>query len=74
MLLLTDLHIDYAARELYLWNPYVKKHRVLVSSCFTKLLDDRKKSYYIVGKGFDKNTNDYKVFRMKSTWEEDKRP
>ncbi|KAL8156826.1 F-box protein CPR1-like [Apium graveolens] len=64
LLLLTDLHIDYATRELYLWNPYVKKHRVLVSSCFTKLLDNRNKSYYIVGMGFDKISNDYKVVRI----------
>ena len=39
MLLVTDLHTDYASRELYLWNPYVKRHRVLVSSCYKKHLD-----------------------------------
>ncbi|XP_063938148.1 F-box protein At4g22390-like [Daucus carota subsp. sativus] len=64
MLLLTDLHIDYASRELYLWNSFVRRHRVLVSSCFKRLLDDRDKSYYVVGMGYDKGTDDYKVIRI----------
>ncbi|XP_063941482.1 uncharacterized protein LOC108201547 [Daucus carota subsp. sativus] len=27
MLLITDLQTDYASRDLYLWNPHVKRHR-----------------------------------------------
>ncbi|XP_074332791.1 F-box/kelch-repeat protein At3g23880-like [Apium graveolens] len=64
MLLLTDLHMHYASRDLYLWNPYVKRHRVLVSSCFRKVLDNREKTYYVVGMGYDKTTDDYKVVRV----------
>ncbi|KAL8156810.1 hypothetical protein AgCh_001789 [Apium graveolens] len=64
LLLLTDLQLPYASRELYLWNPYVKTHRVLLSSCFKKFLDIRSKSSFVVGMGFDKLTNDYKVARI----------
>ncbi|KAL8156806.1 hypothetical protein AgCh_001786 [Apium graveolens] len=64
LLLLTDLHTEYASKELYLWNPYVRRHRLLASSCFRKLLDDRNRSMGIVGMGFDKLTNDYKIVRI----------
>lgn len=64
MLLLTDLHVDYSSRELFLWNPYVNRHRLLVSTCFKKLLDNRDGTYYFVGMGFDKLMNDYKIVRI----------
>ncbi|XP_074360532.1 F-box/kelch-repeat protein At3g06240-like isoform X2 [Apium graveolens] len=40
------------------------RHRLLASSCFRKLLDDRNRSMGIVGMGFDKLTNDYKIVRI----------
>ncbi|KAL8156807.1 hypothetical protein AgCh_001787 [Apium graveolens] len=64
MLLLTDLHTEYASKQLYLWNPYVRRHRLLASSCFRKLLDDRNRTFRVVGMGFDKPTNDYKIVRI----------
>ena len=64
MLLVTDLHTDYASRELYLWNPYVKRHRVLVSSCYRKHLDNLETTCTLVGMGFEKVMNDYKIVRI----------
>ncbi|XP_074360536.1 F-box/kelch-repeat protein At3g23880-like isoform X1 [Apium graveolens] len=64
LLLLTDLYMIYAYRELYLWNPYVKTHRVLVSSCFKKPLDALFTTYCVAGMGFDEATNDYKIVRI----------
>nr|XP_017225327.1 PREDICTED: F-box/kelch-repeat protein At3g23880-like [Daucus carota subsp. sativus] len=66
MLLVTDLHTDYASRELYLWNPYVKRHRVLVSSCYKKHLDNLETTCALVGMGFDKVMNDYKHYKENS--------
>lgn len=64
MLLLTDLNAEHSSRDLYLWNPCVRRHRVLVSTCFKKRLADRDGSYYFVGMGFDKAGDDYKVVRI----------
>lgn len=64
LLLLTDLSMYYTSRDLYLWNPYVKRHRVIVSTCFKELLDNRGKSYYVVGMGFNKESSDYRVVRI----------
>ncbi|XP_063941409.1 F-box/kelch-repeat protein At3g23880-like [Daucus carota subsp. sativus] len=63
MLLITDLQTDYASRELYLWNPYVRQHRVLVSSCYKKHLDNLETTCAL-GMGFDKVMNDYKIVRI----------
>nr|XP_017225321.1 PREDICTED: putative F-box protein At5g15670 [Daucus carota subsp. sativus] len=49
--------------ELYLWNPYVKRHRVLVSSCYKKHLDNLETTCAL-GMGFDKLMNDYKIVRI----------
>ncbi|KAL8156798.1 hypothetical protein AgCh_001778 [Apium graveolens] len=64
MLLLTDMDVRQGSRQLYLWNPYVKRHRVLFSSCFKKYLDDADRTHCVTGMGFDKGTSDYKVVRI----------
>ncbi|KAL1834197.1 hypothetical protein ACET3Z_003848 [Daucus carota] len=64
LMLLTDLHAFYASRHLYLWNPCVKTHRPLVSSCFKKLFEDPYISYFISGLGFNQASNDYRVVRV----------
>lgn len=64
LLLLTDLHGQHDCRDLYLWNPSVRMHRVVVSSCFKKLVNNREDSYYNVGLGFCKSSSDYKVVRI----------
>lgn len=61
LLCLTDQDIQYHYRDLYLWNPSVRKYRSLDSSC---LLFNWDESYYVVGMGFNKLTNDYRVVRV----------
>lgn len=64
LMLLTDSHMFYNSRDLYPWNTCIKSHRVLVSSCFKDLVDNRSRSYCIVGLGFSRRSDDYRVFRV----------
>ncbi|KAL8107965.1 hypothetical protein AgCh_024393 [Apium graveolens] len=64
LVLLTDLHACYGSRDLYLWNPCVKRHLVLVSTCFKTLLNNRDRWFFIVGFGFNEASNDYRVVRI----------
>ncbi|XP_017222097.1 F-box/kelch-repeat protein At3g23880-like [Daucus carota subsp. sativus] len=64
LMLLTDSHMFHSSRDLYLWNPCLKTHRTLVSSCFKNLRDNPYRSYCIVGLGFNEACDDYRVVRV----------
>lgn len=65
LLLLTDAHTRYAFRDLYLWNPSVRKYVYLDSSYYNKLFNNLDlHCSYAVGLGFNEPARDYRVVRI----------
>ncbi|KAJ7978249.1 F-box protein [Quillaja saponaria] len=62
LLCLTDSG-NYFGHTLYLWNPAAKISKTLFSSCITHKFVD-KCSCSILGFGFDRRSNDYKIVRI----------
>lgn len=63
LLLLTDLHLQYSCRLLFLWNPSVRTFRRLFST-FNKLINNPQANYCNAGLGFCKSDSDYRVVRI----------
>lgn len=55
LLLLPDLRGNYCCRDLYLWNPCVRRCRLVDfgSSCFKDVIDKFEMCYCVVGLGFN---------------------
>ncbi|XP_074336429.1 F-box/kelch-repeat protein At3g23880-like [Apium graveolens] len=64
LMLLTDIAMLNSYRDLYLWNPCVRTHRTLVSTCFKNVIGDFVRCFCLVGFGFNKASNDYRVVRI----------
>uniref|UniRef100_A0A5B6YYN3 F-box domain-containing protein n=1 Tax=Davidia involucrata TaxID=16924 RepID=A0A5B6YYN3_DAVIN len=63
LLCLTDEYVDAFGRDLYLWNPSVRKYKTIFSSSVIEF-DDCLKNYSVFGFGFHKCANDYRVVRI----------
>ncbi|KAM7478473.1 hypothetical protein LguiA_026686 [Lonicera macranthoides] len=54
----------HLGQDLHLWNPSVKKHKHIQSSCYADLLKDCLKNHGVIGFGFHEDDNDYRIVRI----------
>ncbi|KAK3031222.1 hypothetical protein RJ639_036877 [Escallonia herrerae] len=73
LLCLTDECPFHFGTDVYLWNPTLKKHKLLGPSCFPNQLHDRIRmgTAPVLGFGFHEPSNDYRVVRVVYCWDED---
>ncbi|KAK2665119.1 hypothetical protein Ddye_003693 [Dipteronia dyeriana] len=62
-LLCLSLSFTLFGRTLYLWNPSIWKLKILSGSCFHRQIE-KWKTFFVVGFGFHRRTNDYKIVRI----------
>lgn len=62
LLCLTDVNVPFVCRDLYFWSPGVRKFKLVDKSC---LKDEwGEKCFYVVGLGFCRGSDDYRVVRI----------